>query len=73
MPFVYYQASIGDDSLSGCFSFRSAVSGDGCIEESIQSLGELYYLKTENRAGLSKNNCLCEEGNPGRRDAAIVG
>ena len=24
------------------------------LEESIQSLGELYYLKTENRAGLSK-------------------
>lgn len=24
------------------------------IEESIQSMGELYYLKTENRAGLSK-------------------
>ena len=23
------------------------------LEESIQSLGELYYLKTENRAGLS--------------------
>lgn len=24
------------------------------LEESIQSLGELYFLKTENRAGLSK-------------------
>ena len=24
------------------------------LEESIQSLGELYYLKTENRAGMSK-------------------
>ena len=24
------------------------------LEESIQSLGELYYLKTENRTGLSK-------------------
>ena len=24
------------------------------LEEAIQSLGELYYLKTENRAGLSK-------------------
>ena len=24
------------------------------LEESIQALGELYYLKTENRAGLSK-------------------
>ena len=24
------------------------------LEEAIQSLGELYYLKTENRAGISK-------------------
>lgn len=24
------------------------------LEESIQSMGELYYLKTENRSGLSK-------------------
>ena len=24
------------------------------LEESIQELGELYYLKSENRAGLSK-------------------
>ena len=24
------------------------------LEEAIQSMGELYYLKTENRAGLSK-------------------
>ena len=24
------------------------------LEESIQSMGELYYLKTENRAGISK-------------------
>lgn len=28
------------------------------LEESIQSLGELYYLKTENRAGLSKSRFM---------------
>ena len=28
--------------------------GTDVLEESIQALGELYYLKTENRAGLSK-------------------
>ena len=42
------------------------------LEESIQSLGELYYLKTENRAGLS-NNSLCKERNPCGRDATTLG
>lgn len=43
------------------------------LEESIQSLGELYYLKTENRAGLSKNYSLCKEGDPRRRNATTLG
>lgn len=42
------------------------------LEESIQSLSELYYLKTENRAGL-QNHRLCEKRNPGRRDATTMG
>ena len=40
------------------------------LEESIQSLGELYYLKT-NRT--FKNNRLCKKGNPGRRNATTLG
>ena len=43
------------------------------LEEAIQSLGELYYLKTDNRAGLSKNYRICQERNSCRRDATVVG
>ncbi len=35
------------------FTIKQALVTD-VLEESIQALGELYYLKTENRAGLSK-------------------
>ena len=53
MP-LYNQTGIGADSLSGSFSFRSAVASDRCIGRVYTVIGELYYLKTENRAGLSK-------------------
>ena len=43
------------------------------LEEAIQSLGELYYLKTENRAGLSKITVYVKKRDPCRRDAAIMG
>ena len=42
------------------------------LEESIQSLSELYYLKTEKRRAL-QNHRLCEKRNPGRRDATTMG
>lgn len=43
------------------------------LEESIQSLGELYYLKTEKPNRTFKNNRLCKKGNPGRRNATTLG
>ena len=36
------------------------------LEESIQSLSELYYLKTENRAGLSKITVYVKKKKPGQ-------
>lgn len=41
------------------------------LEEAIQSLGELYYLKTE--GWTFQDHGLREKGNPGRRDAAVMG
>ena len=43
------------------------------LEESIQALGELYYLKTENPCRTVQNHRLCKERNPCRRNAATLG
>ena len=43
------------------------------LEESIQSLSELYYLKTEESRRALQNHRLCEKRNPGRRDATTMG
>lgn len=43
------------------------------LEESIQSLGELYYLKTENRAGLSKITVYVKKEIQGLGNAAALG
>lgn len=51
---LYYQTSIGADFLSGASPAEVQSQVTDILEEAIQSLGELYYLKTENRAGLSK-------------------
>lgn len=51
---LYYQTSIGTDFLPGASPAEVQSQVTDILEEAIQSLGELYYLKTENRAGLSK-------------------
>lgn len=42
------------------------------LEEAIQSMGELYYLKTEPGRTV-QNNRLCKKGNPCRRGAIALG
>ena len=51
---VYDQASLGTYPLSRRSPSEVQSQVTDVLEEAIQSLGELYYLKTENRAGLSK-------------------
>ena len=48
------QASLGTYPLSRRLPSEVQSQVTDVLEEAIQSLGELYYLKTENRAGLSK-------------------
>lgn len=52
-PFTIKQALV-TTSYPGASPMEVREQVTDVLEESIQSLGELYYLKTENRAGLSK-------------------
>ena len=52
-PFTIKQALVLT-SYPGASSAEVQTQVTDLLEEAIQSLGELYYLKTENRAGLSK-------------------
>ena len=52
-PFTIKQALV-TTSYPGASPMEEQQQVTDVPEESIQSLGELYYLKTENRAGLSK-------------------
>ncbi|MGM9796483.1 MAG: efflux RND transporter permease subunit [Parabacteroides sp.] len=52
-PFTIKQALVLT-SYPGASSAEVQTQVTDILEEAIQSLGELYYLKTENRAGLSK-------------------
>ena len=52
-PFTIKQAVV-TTSYPGASPFEVQQQVTDVLEEAIQSLGELYYLKTENRAGLSK-------------------
>ena len=50
----YYDQAVGTYPLSRRLPSEVQSQVTDVLEEAIQSLGELYYLKTENRAGLSK-------------------
>lgn len=52
-PFTIKQAVV-TTTYPGASPFEVQQQVIDVLEEAIQSLGELYYLKTENRAGLSK-------------------
>ena len=52
-PFTIKQAMVLT-SYPGASPSEVQTQVTDVLEEAIQSLGELYYLKTENRAGLSK-------------------
>ncbi|MEG1684359.1 MAG: efflux RND transporter permease subunit [Bacteroides sp.] len=52
-PFTIKQALV-ITPYSGASASEVQTQVTDVLEESIQSLGELYYLKTENRAGMSK-------------------
>lgn len=52
-PFTIKQAVV-TTTYPGASPFEVQQQVTDVLEEAIQSLGELYYLKTENRAGLSK-------------------
>ncbi|MGL4519077.1 MAG: efflux RND transporter permease subunit [Phocaeicola sp.] len=52
-PFTIKQALV-ITSYPGASPHEVRTQVTDVLEESIQSMGELYYLKTENRAGLSK-------------------
>lgn len=69
-PFTIKQALVLTPYPGASSEVQSQVTD--VLEESIQSLGELYYLKTENRTGLSKITVYVK-GNPGRRNATTLG
>ncbi len=52
-PFTIKQALVVT-TYPGASSMEVQTQVTDILEEAIQSLGELYYLKTENRAGISK-------------------
>ena len=52
-PFTIKQALV-TTAYPGASPHEVQVQVTDVLEEAIQSLGELYYLKTDNRAGLSK-------------------
>lgn len=52
-PFTIKQAVV-TTSYPGASPMEVQQQVTDVLEEAIQSLGELYYLKTDNRAGLSK-------------------
>lgn len=52
-PFTIKQALV-TTSYPGASPMEVQQQVTDVLEEAIQSLGELYYLKTENRTGLSK-------------------
>lgn len=52
-PFTIKQALVVT-TYPGASPFEVQTQVTDVLEEAIQSLGELYYLKTENRAGISK-------------------
>lgn len=52
-PFTLKQAVV-TTAYPGASSMEVQKQVTDVLEEAIQSLGELYYLKTDNRAGLSK-------------------
>ena len=52
-PFTIKQALI-TTPYPGASPFEVQTQVTDVLEEAVQSLGEVYYLKTENRAGLSK-------------------
>ena len=52
-PFTIKQALV-TTSYPGASPMEVQRQVTDVLEEAIQSLGELYYLKTENRTGLSK-------------------
>ena len=51
---VYDQEALVLTPYPGASPRKLSPKSTDVLEEAIQSLGELYYLKTENRAGLSK-------------------
>lgn len=53
-PFTIKQALV-TTSYPGASPMEVQQQVTDVLEEAIQSLGELYYLKTENRTGFSKN------------------
>ena len=52
-PFTIKQALV-TTAYPGASPHEVQIQVTDVLEEAIQSLGELYYLKTDNRAGLSK-------------------
>lgn len=60
-PFTIKQALVLTP-YPGASPFEVQSQVTDVLEEAIQSLGELYYLKTENRAGLSKITVYVKKG-----------
>ena len=73
-PFTIKQALV-TTSYPGASPMEVQQQVTDVLEESIQSLGELYYLKTENRAGLSKITVYVKKEirvNPAKRNVMVV-
>lgn len=70
-PFTIKQALV-TTSYPGASPMEVQQQVTDVLEEAIQSLGELYYLKTENRTGLS-NYRICKERNSCQRYVATLG
>lgn len=71
-PFTIKQALV-TTAYPGASPHEVQTQVTDVLEEAIQSIGEVYYLKTDNRAMTFKNYSLCEKGDSCRRDAAVMG
>ncbi len=70
---VYDQASLGTYPLSRRLPSEVQSQVTDVLEEAIQSLGEFILSEDREPGWTFQDHGLREKGNPGRRDAAVMG
>ncbi len=70
---VYDQASLGTYPLSRRLPLGSSVPSDGCAGRSHSILRRVILSEDREPGWTFQDHGLREKGNPGRRDAAVMG